>query len=320
MGLFDFLQPRPNIEKLKSNRDIRGLVKAARHKDYSIKRDAVKSLVELHDPCTVELLIADLNDSNEYVREIAAGALGKIGDVRAVDPLIAALKDSNEIVRFYAVLALGEIGDTRAVDPLVAALGDMKSIVRDKAAEVLQCIGDSKTRQRARKGLDEWAYRKSRETNILKTLASNKGSQADTETPSMHTLVTNEIRFMLEVVLLKRCVATKEDIVKETKHSMSWFKIRPRQYGESGSNFGVPEIVSSPAENHIWPTWLKLIPTSELQDIGRDISTLIKERRPLGGHLMEDENRRRAVCEFADHLLWRLLSAERENRLADPHA
>ena len=69
---------RPNIWELKARRDIEGLIEA-------------------------------LKDSDVWVRQNAAEALGKIGDRRAVGPLIEALEDSEAIVRSAAEKALEKI-------------------------------------------------------------------------------------------------------------------------------------------------------------------------------------------------------------------
>jgi hypothetical protein len=137
------------------------------------------------------------------------------------------------------------------------------------------------------------------------------------EPPSKHTLVANELRFLVCDVLVRRGIVTKERIVRETDcDSMEWFRIRPREYGESGSHYGIPEIIGHPGEdNPLWPSWLKLIPTSQLKDVWLELSNLAQERCPLGGHLMDEENLRRAVCEFADTLFFRLYEAEKQARL-----
>jgi hypothetical protein len=70
----------PNIEKLKERRDVKGLIKALRHNDVFLRKDA-------------------------------ALALGEIGDTRAVEPLIAALSDNKPDVRSRAAQALGEMAD-----------------------------------------------------------------------------------------------------------------------------------------------------------------------------------------------------------------
>jgi HEAT repeat protein len=84
----------PNVEKLKTQRDVMGLVKAL---SYS---------------------------KNQEVQRQAAEALGQVGDARAVEPLVVTLQDPYSTVRLQVAAAesLGKIGDGRAVEPLVAAL------------------------------------------------------------------------------------------------------------------------------------------------------------------------------------------------------
>ena len=104
MGLFG---GKPNVELLRAHHDVKGLIRALRDRDPSI-------------------------------RERAAEILGIIADVRAVDPLIAALRDKDELVRLKAVNALGDIGHPRSKEPLMAAMADTDPSVRDKAADALR--------------------------------------------------------------------------------------------------------------------------------------------------------------------------------------
>jgi len=87
MGFF-----KPNIEKMRTRQDVEGLIKALKHKDFEVRKNATD-------------------------------ALGEIGDVRAIEPLIQALKDKGRGVQKYAAKALGEIGEP-AVEPLIEALKD----------------------------------------------------------------------------------------------------------------------------------------------------------------------------------------------------
>jgi HEAT repeat protein len=77
MPIFNFSR-RPNVQELKTQGDIDGLIEALNYPD----------------------------DHN--IRLAAASALGKVGDSRAVDPLITAL-DDQQGVNEVAALALGEI-------------------------------------------------------------------------------------------------------------------------------------------------------------------------------------------------------------------
>ncbi|MGE5237219.1 MAG: HEAT repeat domain-containing protein [Chloroflexota bacterium] len=142
-GLFS-----PNVEKLTTKRDVKGLIEAlrCRNGNNDTSRKAVEALV-LIGTSAVESLISVLNDGNGSARSCAAWALGKIGDDRAVDPLIAALGDSSEHVREHAAAALGRIGDGRAVDPLIAALEDNNEFVRGNAALALGWLHDNRALQ-----------------------------------------------------------------------------------------------------------------------------------------------------------------------------
>ena len=104
---------------------------------------AVERMAELGNAEVVEPLIAALEDSDEYVRQGAAAALGKIGDKRAVDRLIVNLivtLPDKKSVRREAATALGKIGDARAIKPLVGALKDSDKEVRKEARKALETL------------------------------------------------------------------------------------------------------------------------------------------------------------------------------------
>ena len=54
---------RPNIEKLKQERDVKGLIKALGHRDPEIRRHVTDALVELEEPRAVEPLIGILKNA-----------------------------------------------------------------------------------------------------------------------------------------------------------------------------------------------------------------------------------------------------------------
>ena len=118
MGLF-----KPNIEKMKAKRDVKGLIKALRDKGDFVYNDAADALGELGDPLAVEPLIRA-----SYARYEAGRALKTIGE-SAVEGLIKSLGYVSQRICCDAISVLGEIGDPRAVEPLIKVLGDRKKIV-----------------------------------------------------------------------------------------------------------------------------------------------------------------------------------------------
>jgi len=140
MGLFG----PPNVEKMKTRRDVDGLIKALSYqKSGKFRQQAAWALGVIGDARAVESLIVVLKDKDAWVRRVAAEVLGKIG-TPAVEPLIAALKDEDVHVREAATVALGKIGDSRAVEPLITALKDKDPMGRAEAANTLGEIGDAR--------------------------------------------------------------------------------------------------------------------------------------------------------------------------------
>ena len=136
---------KPNVEKLKSERDVDGLIKALKHKHIFVRSRAVEALGKIGGARAVEPLIQTLNDEAWHVRGAAAAALGEMGDKRAVEPLVQALKDEGELswhVRERAARALGKIGGERPVGALIHTLKNDEWLnVRRGAIEALGKIG-----------------------------------------------------------------------------------------------------------------------------------------------------------------------------------
>jgi HEAT repeat protein len=132
----------PNVEKLKVERDVKGLIKALRYvKDEKVRLAAAGALGDIGDARALDPLVAVLQDPDPLVRAVAASALGRIGDARALDPLVAVLQDPDPSVRQAAVHALGKMGDARAVKPLTKVLKDHSHEVQQSAVEALMKLG-----------------------------------------------------------------------------------------------------------------------------------------------------------------------------------
>jgi len=106
----------PDIDRLKADKDVKGLIKALDYQENAHVREGVA----------------------QFIRQDAAEALGEMGGLQAVDSLIAATLDNNPLVRRKAILALGKIGDSRAVGPLVAVLEDKFASISECAAVLLR--------------------------------------------------------------------------------------------------------------------------------------------------------------------------------------
>ncbi len=166
------LVERQNIEKMRGNGDVQGVIEKLRnsedvyirfaaskaiglmgdpvavpsllecaytrsHKDVYVRYSAKQALVLIGTEA-VEQLIEALSHNDWEVRDFAAEALGKIGDTRAVDPLITGTRS------YASFKALGLIGDLRAVDPLIKILNARETNVRRDVAKALGELGDKR--------------------------------------------------------------------------------------------------------------------------------------------------------------------------------
>ena len=90
---------------------------------------------------SIDDLILDLKDDDDFVKEEAIGSLELKGE-EAVEPLIAALDERDKNIKLGAIEVLNAIGDTRAIPALVKTLEDRNKWVRQKASTTLINMGD----------------------------------------------------------------------------------------------------------------------------------------------------------------------------------
>ncbi|GAI51574.1 unnamed protein product [marine sediment metagenome] len=68
----------PDIEKMKAEKDVEGLIEALKHKDKDVRWGAAAALGYIGDARALEPLTEALEDEDEDVREIAARVYGYI--------------------------------------------------------------------------------------------------------------------------------------------------------------------------------------------------------------------------------------------------
>ncbi len=130
----------PNIDKMRQDGDVVGLISVLNHKKQKTRELAAQALAAIGPPA-IKPLIAVLQSEDQYTCNYAAWALGVIADDRAVEPLIEALNDTRRSLRRNVARALLVMADPRSIDPLISALGDPCLEVRRLAIRALGSFG-----------------------------------------------------------------------------------------------------------------------------------------------------------------------------------
>ena len=125
-----------------NNFTVEELINSLKDKDWNIRMNAAKTLVETGESA-VEKLIDSLKDKNWQVRWYITEILGEIGDVRGIKPLIKLLNDENNGVQSNSVIALVKIGKP-GVEILIDNLNSKEWHIREHVAEILGEIGDKR--------------------------------------------------------------------------------------------------------------------------------------------------------------------------------
>jgi HEAT repeat protein len=123
----------PNIDKLKSRLDIKGLIKALDYeKDTGIRDQAIEALGELGGRTATEPLLFLLEKEHCGCEPLVISALGKIKDERAVPVLIDRVRGQGATSSPAELSALEHIGPP-AVEPLL-------EVMRENAQDVKQSL------------------------------------------------------------------------------------------------------------------------------------------------------------------------------------
>jgi HEAT repeat protein len=128
---------------------------------------ALRTLGQIQDPRVIEILIADLNDPNENLRQAAIEALVQIG-APAVNDLVCVLGAEEKGIRFAAAIALGQIG-APALEALLSVLSEEKAPIRQAAAMSFRGLRDPAVFARLLVALTSsvWAVRRSAAEGLL---------------------------------------------------------------------------------------------------------------------------------------------------------
>jgi hypothetical protein len=121
-----------DVEKMKANRDVRGLITALKNEDKNVRRAAAMALRQIGDVKTIKPLLISLYppDRNQNVWDyydplvpVIAEALTSIGKAgkAGVEQLIKVVKDRTDVLLYGApaVWALCEIEDRKATEAVV---------------------------------------------------------------------------------------------------------------------------------------------------------------------------------------------------------
>ena len=143
----------PKIEKLKAQRNIKGLAKALFYDHhFGISYAAAEALELVGDETAVASLIKALELPDVHLRTLVARALGRIGDKTAVDPLMGALTSPNRrmLEEQIAEIQSGEQPIADLLEPLVPDL-QANSALRLAATETFMQDDERKNDDEARR-------------------------------------------------------------------------------------------------------------------------------------------------------------------------
>ncbi len=133
-----------DIGRMEAERDVEGLIRALKHKDWSVRSTAAQTLGKIKDARAVKPLIQVLKDKDRDIQRTAIESLEKIGEP-AIEPLIHSLMDEDQNVQKFVAQILGGMGDKRAVEPLIQALKNEDPEVKWSVRRALLKLTDEKT-------------------------------------------------------------------------------------------------------------------------------------------------------------------------------
>ena len=110
MGMFDWIV-KPNIKRMEKRKDASSLLRALKHNDADIRKQAAQALGNIGEPSVMSSLVRTLKDKSAEVRRAAISSIEQYwwtGDPKIIEKLVLPLKDEDREVRKLAALAIGE--------------------------------------------------------------------------------------------------------------------------------------------------------------------------------------------------------------------
>jgi HEAT repeat protein len=116
----------------------RALLTLTSDSDSTVRSEAAGACAYIGSPEVAEALVQlALEDADQAVRGVSAGALAQCGFAHSRRLLAAALEDADDIRRERAMFVLGRLGGAEAARHLAEALNDHSARVREAAAAAL---------------------------------------------------------------------------------------------------------------------------------------------------------------------------------------
>lgn len=128
MALFRLFGP-PNVEKLRSKRDLDGLGKALRlEKNAALRRAAAEALGQIGEELATVLLSAVRVDPDPYVRVSAANALRSVAESTDLAELITILQNDTSVAARLVQYSLSESPDSDANDLVESVAAEIRRL------------------------------------------------------------------------------------------------------------------------------------------------------------------------------------------------
>ncbi len=134
---------RPNVDKMKTRKNVNGLIKLLTDRDAELRASAATALGELAFPRVVVPLCRAMPDADPAVRLAVIAALVRTRDDRAIEPLVHEVRSDNAATARAAAEGLVSFGG-QAVNSLSRLLTEREPHARARAIRALALIRDDR--------------------------------------------------------------------------------------------------------------------------------------------------------------------------------